>query len=336
LTWIDTGFPVDFPGLRKAIGPDVEICGGVVEPARRYFTEMSYNVLDDPRLHLIIQDGRNFVRLTKNTYDIVYSGPIHPQSNQGSAALYTKDFFADCRQLLNSGGIHCLWLPLHMPVEDYKVIVKSFQQVYPYCSLWLTPNTPASISHTHLVGSNDPIVIDYMTVKEKLRRNKVLADINKMSYITLSSEYQFIGQLALGPERLREFTADVSRINTDNLPTAECFRKIGRKTFTKLENEAQLLAELLRYKENGISYVVNLPYEDRKELEEKCAVYCKGDSLRILGHINRLKATALMEEKKAREADPYLRKAYWYYNEARNYLPADRFFQEMFGEEKRG
>ena len=246
----------------------VEICGGVVEPARQYFSKMNNGVLDDPRLHLIIQDGKNFVRLTDKTYDLIYSGPIHPQSNQGSAAFYTKDFFEDCRKRLNPKGIHCLWLPMHIPPEDYKVIVKTFQQVYPHSSMWMTTCSPNTIMHTHLIGSNEPLAIDFQRVKEELGKGAVAAD--QMDYVTLSNGFDFIGQCALGEEKLREFTSDVKRINTDNLPYAEFYRKIGRKIYRQnRECPALILSDIMRYKENAMPFVVNVPDSERAGLEEK-------------------------------------------------------------------
>jgi spermidine synthase len=314
----------------------VEICGGVVEPAKRYFSAMNNNVLDDPRLHLIIQDGKNFVKLTNQTYDFIYSGPIHPQSNQGSAALYTKNFFVDCRKRLNPGGIHCLWLPMHIAPEDFKVIVKTFQQTYPHSSLWMTTNSPNTIMHTHLIGSNEPLAIDYRRVTEELLKGAVAAD--KLDYVTLASGFDFIGQCAMGEEKLREFTSDITRINTDHLPFAEFYRKIGRKIYRQnRECPALILSDILRFKENAMPYVVNIPDSAKAGLEEKMSAYCKGDSLRILGHIGTILCNVLAEDAKASSRSVDVNKAFQYYSttyrcysEARQYLPDDRFLKEFF------
>lgn len=316
----------------------VEVCGGVVEPARRYFTGMNYGVLDDPRLNLIIQDGKNFVRLTKDTYDIIYSGPIHPQSNQGSAALYTRDFFSDCRKRLAPGGIQCVWLPLHMPPHDYKLIVKTFLEVYPHAALWLTTNTMAAIAHTHFVGSVRPVTVDVRRVNEQLRKNAVTFDISLMDYITLSKDFEFIGQYAMDERKLREFTAGINASNTDNLPSAEFFRKpCGGEMRTKAENQALLLTDILRYKECAFRHAVNVPDTEKAALEKNLAGYCKGDSLRIQGHIYFSLSSSIMEEKKT--GTDYEKKAYRYYTKAyacyenafRGYFPDDRFLREFFG-----
>ena len=312
----------------------VEICAGVVEPARRFFTKMNNGVLDDPRLHLIIQDGKNYVKLSDKTYDLIYSGPIHPQSNQGSAALYTKDFFEDCRKRLNPGGMQCVWLPLHVPPEDFKAIVGSFQQVYPHSSMWLTSNSPNTLVHTHLIGSMEPLAIDYQMVNKKLHNGAVIAD--QLDYVTLSNAFDLIGQCAMGEEKLREFTSNVTQINTDNLPVAEFFRKFGRNVLPKEEYPALLLPDIVRYKENAMSYVMNVPDSEKTGLEEKMSAFFKGDSLRIEGHSSYMHSFSIMKAKATKE---YLNESFRYYGDAyRNYatalayLPDDRFLKEFFVE----
>jgi hypothetical protein len=209
--------------------------------------------------------------------------------------------------------------------------------VYPHSSLWLTTNSPNTIIHTHLIGSTEPLAIDYQMVNEKLRKNAFVSD--QLDYVTLSNAFDFIGQCAMGEEKLREFTSDVTQINTDNLPVAEFFRKIGRQLYTKEECPTLLLQDIVRYKENALSCVVNIPPSEREGLEEKMSAYCKGDSLRIEGHCCYMRSFALLKAKGSKdylsEAYRYYNKAYQYYSEAQHYLPDDRFLKEFFIEAAR-
>jgi hypothetical protein len=202
----------------------------------------------------------------------------------------------------------------------------------------MTTNSPNTINHTHLIGSTEPLTIDFQMVNEKLRKGAVVADQLDSNYVTLSNSFDFIGQCALGEDKLREFTSDVTRINTDNLPFAEFFMKIGRKMYNARQYPAILLSDLVRYKENGMRYVVNIPPSEKQGLEEKLAGYCKGDSLRIQGHICTILFNVLMDDAKAskiidmNEAYRYYSNGYRYYSEALHYLPADRFLKEYFAE----
>ena len=206
--------------------------------------------------------------------------------------------------------------------------------MYPHSSLWLIDGSPNTSSHTHLIGSIDPLAIDYNLVNEKLRESAVAADINQCNNFTLSNGFDFIGQYALGEDRLRAFTADVKAINTDNLPVAEFFRKIGRKTYMRnRECPALLLADILRYKENSIPELVGVSASDTAGLGEKYADYCKGDSLRIRGHICTIMCNVASEKLNPSE-DDMKESFHWYIDACRNYslalhyLPDNRFMKE--------
>ena len=204
----------------------VEICEGVIEPARRFFSEMNSNVFSDPRLHLFIQDGKNYVRMTDRKYDVIYSGPIHPQSNQGSAALYTRDYFADCRARLKEGGFQCLWLPLHMSSpRDFYAIVKAYMAVYPYVTLWQMPETETSESHPHLLGSMTPILPDYGLIAERLSRPVIQADIARLRDAAFTQPSEFVSQLAMDQTGLEKMLDGFTRMNTDDVPSVEFYRR---------------------------------------------------------------------------------------------------------------
>ena len=82
--------------------------------------------------------------------------------------------------------------------------------------------------------------------------------------------------------------------------------------------------------------MVNIPDSERTGLEEKMAAYCKGDSLRIEGHICTIMCNVLAEEAKisktvdVNKAFEYYTNSYRYYSEALRYLPDDRFLNEFF------
>jgi len=106
------------------------------------------------------------------------------------------------------------------------------------------------------------LAIDFQRVNEELGKGAVAAD--QLDYVTLSNGSDFIGQCALGEEKLREFTSDISHVNTDNLPYAEFYRKLGRKIYRQnRECPALILSDIMRYKENAMPYVVNVPDSEK-------------------------------------------------------------------------
>lgn len=81
----------------------VEIDAGVITFCRQYLPGHSAGSFDDPRFHLIIDDGVNFVGATNDTFDVIISDctdPIGPGSS-----LFTSDFYQGCARCLTPGGI---------------------------------------------------------------------------------------------------------------------------------------------------------------------------------------------------------------------------------------
>lgn len=86
----------------------VEIDRVVVDVSRKYLTSICGNAFQDPRVKLIIDDGRDYIKKASKEYDLVIldlTDPIGP-----SKALYTKDFYIEITKILRPEGIvatHC-------------------------------------------------------------------------------------------------------------------------------------------------------------------------------------------------------------------------------------
>lgn len=81
----------------------VEIDPGVIDLSRRYLPSICGEAFDDPRLDLVIADGKRFVAETDKRFDVIIvdsTDPIGP-----GAALYSSEFYAGCKRCLNPGGV---------------------------------------------------------------------------------------------------------------------------------------------------------------------------------------------------------------------------------------
>jgi len=81
----------------------VEIDQSVIELSKTWFPGHSNGAYDDPRAHIIIGDGFDFVQKTADRFDVVISDSTDP-SGPGEV-LFSKDFYAGCQRSLNAGGI---------------------------------------------------------------------------------------------------------------------------------------------------------------------------------------------------------------------------------------
>ena len=65
--------------------------------------------LSDPRVNVVINDARNALKLTGNTYDVIVSQPSHPWT-AGASHLFTRQFAAEVRSHLSDGGVFLQWM----------------------------------------------------------------------------------------------------------------------------------------------------------------------------------------------------------------------------------
>lgn len=80
----------------------VEIDEDVITVAKEHFKAVHHNVFDNPRLRVIVDDGMRFVRDTHDKFDLIaldLNDPVGP-----AAALYSEDFFKQCREALTPEG----------------------------------------------------------------------------------------------------------------------------------------------------------------------------------------------------------------------------------------
>ena len=92
--------------------------------------------LQDPRVHLVVNDARNAITLTNKRYDAIVSQPSHPWTG-GAAHLYTAEFLDLSKAHLNEGGVFLQWINSQFLDEDLlrslvATLVEKFQHVELY------------------------------------------------------------------------------------------------------------------------------------------------------------------------------------------------------------
>ncbi len=108
----------------------LEINQAVVTACRNYFSPWNNNCLEDPRTHLMIQDGRNHLALTRHSYDVIVSEPSNPWM-AGLANLYTLEFFQLARKRLTSKGFFGQWIQAYeMDKETFSLLGRTFTAVF--------------------------------------------------------------------------------------------------------------------------------------------------------------------------------------------------------------
>jgi spermidine synthase len=122
------------PSLERLVICDIE----PLVPTRitPQFKKENYDVVHDPRVKIVYDDGRHFLRTTREKFDVITSDPIDPWV-KGCAALNTSDYYDICRAHLNPGGIMTLWIPLYeCNAQTAKSVIGTFFQVFTRGILW--------------------------------------------------------------------------------------------------------------------------------------------------------------------------------------------------------
>ena len=202
-----SGISVGSAGLHPLEQIDcVEISPAMLE-ACRYFDAYNYRVLDDPRVQIIVNDGRNHLLLTDRSYDVIISQPSNPYL-AGVADLFTREYFDLCRKRLNEGGVMCTWMQAYkMDLNTFRSIVKTFHSVFPDMSFWRSGKTDCL-----LIGTKGSQTMDYGILKERLASAAIAADLRR---IDIHNAPEFLLHLVMGARGVENFSAPAV-IHTDD------------------------------------------------------------------------------------------------------------------------
>lgn len=189
----------------------VELSDGVRQAAR-FFAHVNYDVLNQPNVRLRVDDGRNFVMLTDNRFDVITADIIQP-IHAGAGNLYSREYFSFVRGALRPGGLVMQWIG-HRPETQFKLIMRTFLDVFPEATLWL--------DGTLMVGSLEPLRLSRSAFERKLedaRTREALEAVGLDSYDTLLSWY------TAGPDEMKAFVGP-GPVLTDDRPLVEYHRSL--------------------------------------------------------------------------------------------------------------
>ncbi len=107
-----------------------ELDGEVVEIAKKHLQTIHRGAFNDPRLDVRIMDGKAYIEETSDRFDLVVLDLTDPHGP--SQALYTREFYISCRQVLTENGLLSLHVesPISRPTT-YNRIVKTLHSVFP-------------------------------------------------------------------------------------------------------------------------------------------------------------------------------------------------------------
>jgi spermidine synthase len=195
-----------------ALYPEIESITCVeIEPAviraADYLVPLNRNVLRDPRVHIVLDDARNFLLTTREQYDLIVSEPSNPWI-AGVAALFTDEFYRQARSRLRPGGLFVQWVQAYsLYPEDFRMILATFLPHFPQVTLWRAEG-PDYI----LLGQSEAAPLTLDRLRQKWTDAAVRADFEKTG---MRRPEGLAGYHRLDDADLRKLAGDSIR-NTDD------------------------------------------------------------------------------------------------------------------------
>jgi spermidine synthase len=226
----------------------VELEPAVVE-ASQYFNDINNRPLEDERLEMISNDGRNFIYTTNEKFDVIVSEPSNPWVT-GVANLFTLEYFKRGADRLTDDGVFSQWLQLYeMSPEDMKTLIATFKAAFPYVNIFR-----GAEGDLMLLGSKGEQKFDLSIINAHLSNVNVATELKR---IQSDSVGDLLSRFYLGSEEVAAISA-VAKINTDDNALIEfnAPRRVGTAEETVERNLKELLSRTvspLKYISDNIS-----------------------------------------------------------------------------------
>jgi len=131
----------------------VDISRAIIESSETVHPDPEDHPLRDPRVRVHLEDGRYFLKTTRQSYDLITGEPPPPKL-AGVVTLYTREYFQLIYDRLSPGGINTYWLPVHNLTEaDSKAIIRAYCDVFVDCALWSGSHLDWMLTGSHQLTS---------------------------------------------------------------------------------------------------------------------------------------------------------------------------------------
>lgn len=138
----------------------IDIDGEVVEACKQHLLEMHQNAFADPRVELIIADAFEVLDTTTETWDVIISDLSDPIESGPSFALFTQEYFAKLKQVLNPGGFVMVQAgPISPPeVKAHARSINTLKTVFSNVSSLSAPTPSYGRAWGFALCSDEPII----------------------------------------------------------------------------------------------------------------------------------------------------------------------------------
>lgn len=179
-----------------------ELSPGIALAARSFFGAVNRGVLDDPRVRLVEQDGRNLLLVGEDRFDLV-TVELTSIWFAGAANLYNREFYATAARRLRQGGVLSQWIQLHhTTLLDIASQMATARAVFPHGAFFIRgdqgmlvssltplvahPRTPADLDDLVLADDTIDAFVDDVCAEAHVARAALVStdDDVRLEYAT--------------------------------------------------------------------------------------------------------------------------------------------------------
>jgi spermidine synthase len=139
-----------------------------------YFFADAAAIKANPLGRIYVADGRNFLELTDQRYDIIVTDPPPPIESSGASIISSHEYYLAGRSRLTPNGIMMQWVPYGQSNPEFRAHLRTFRDVFPNV---VVARGPGSFG-VYMFGSEAPITFDPANMRTILSRPGVLDDIS--------------------------------------------------------------------------------------------------------------------------------------------------------------
>jgi spermidine synthase/MFS family permease len=190
-----------------------------IEPAILKVAEacraVNFDVPDNPKVNVIIGDGREHLLTSQQRYDIIFSEPSNPY-RAGISSLFSQDFYDGVQDRLEEGGIFVQWFQgYHVDPELVRTAYATIASVFPVVETWTVHFFDMAFT-----ASKEPIDHNRERIEARLAEHP-FADGLRYTWGVSGVEGLYSGFIANSDFARSVAAEEGSWVNTDDRPLIE-------------------------------------------------------------------------------------------------------------------
>lgn len=210
----------------------VEIEPAIVEVAR-VCSLVNLDVLDNPKVNLIIGDAREVLLTTRHRYDLIFSEPSNPY-RAGIASLFTQEFYQAVQDRLNPDGVFVQWVQAYeIDATAVRTVYRTLSDVFPSIETWRT-----DVTDLVLLSRKQDRPVDIAELSERIAEEPFKSGL--MAAWRASRVEDVLARYVAQPSLARAVAEQAGpwAINTDdrNLLEFGVARSLGRSQLFRVED----------------------------------------------------------------------------------------------------